>query len=143
VYQITEDGAREMTDWLSELVAEPAKEYPQFMAGLSFLPALAPEDATEALRQRSQALEIRLAQHRAALRTATDAGLPRLFSIESEFETAMADAELHFVQGLLKELADGALEGLDMWRGFYGDEQRGPPALPQLSLPVAEVDELD
>src|SRR5277367_2422049 len=34
VYDITDLGSREVTDWLSELVGVPAKEYPQFLAGL-------------------------------------------------------------------------------------------------------------
>jgi DNA-binding PadR family transcriptional regulator len=142
VYEITDDGAREATDWLSELIAVPVKEYPQFMAGLSFLPALAPEDALDALRDRAQTLEIRLAQHRTGIRTAVDAGLPRLFELEAEYETAILDAELHFVQELLKDLVDGALDGLELWRGFYAEDARGGPAVPQLS-PAPGADEPD
>ena len=37
--QITDDGRGEMNDWMTELIGVPAKEYPAFMAGLSFLPA--------------------------------------------------------------------------------------------------------
>ena len=42
VYEITDDGAREMDDWLTELIGTPNKEYPAFMAGLSFLPPSIP-----------------------------------------------------------------------------------------------------
>src|SRR5271155_1648353 len=49
VQEVTDDGIRELTDWLTELVAVPAKEYPHFMAALSFLPALATDDALEAM----------------------------------------------------------------------------------------------
>ena len=57
VYEITDDGATEMTDWLTELIGTPAKEYPAFMAGLSFLPALDPDDALAALRRRAEMLD--------------------------------------------------------------------------------------
>ena len=50
VYEITDDGAREMDDWMTELIGVPAKEYPAFMAGLSFIPSLDPDDALVALR---------------------------------------------------------------------------------------------
>ena len=40
VYEITDEGAREMIDWMTELIGVPDKEYPKFMAGLSFLAAL-------------------------------------------------------------------------------------------------------
>ena len=33
---------REMNDWMTELIGVPAKEYPAFMAGLSFIPSLPP-----------------------------------------------------------------------------------------------------
>src|SRR5271154_1793574 len=51
VYEITPEGSREMVDWLTELISVPAKEYPQFMAGLSFIAALDPDDALRALRE--------------------------------------------------------------------------------------------
>src|SRR5277367_723182 len=86
VYEVTDDGIRELTDWLTELLTVPAKEYPHFMAALSFLPALCPDDALEALRSRALALEIKLTQLRAALRAGHDAGLPRLFELEGEYE---------------------------------------------------------
>src|SRR5580692_8221785 len=86
VYEVTEDGIRELTDWLTDLVAAPVKEYPHFMAALSFLPALDIDDALEAFRQRAMAIEMRLAQLRGVLRAAGDAGLPRLFELESEYE---------------------------------------------------------
>jgi DNA-binding PadR family transcriptional regulator len=45
VYRITDAGRIEAHDWLAELVSTPVKEYPAFEAGLSFLPALEPDEA--------------------------------------------------------------------------------------------------
>jgi DNA-binding PadR family transcriptional regulator len=122
IYEITEVGTREMIDWLSELVSEPDKEYLQFMAGLSFIAALDPDDALNLLRQRAQALEVRLAAHRGGLRAAADAGLPRLFGLESEFEERLLETELDFVRGLVKDIDTGALGGLDLWRRFAAED---------------------
>ena len=130
VYELTDAGARELTDWLTELIAVPTKEYPHFMAGLSFLPALDTQDALEALRHRALALEIRLTQIRAAFRAATDAGLPRLFELEGEYEERLMETELHFVRGLIKEIDDGSLDGLELWRAFNASASAiGPDAV--------------
>jgi DNA-binding PadR family transcriptional regulator len=121
IYGITDAGSREMTDWLTEMIGVPAKEYPEFMAGLSFIAALTPDDALAALRLRATALEMKLARIRGGTRAAADAGLPRLFMVESEFEEQLTETELHFVNGLVKDQASGDLEGLDMWRSFHTD----------------------
>jgi DNA-binding PadR family transcriptional regulator len=118
VYEITDIGVREMIDWLTELIAQPEKEYPAFMAGLSFLPALDPDEALDLLRQRAHALELRLAGHRGALRLAGEMGLPRLFELESEFEERLLETELDFVTKLVEDIEGGSLEGLDLWRSF-------------------------
>src|SRR5277367_3989791 len=81
IYEITDEGSREMDDWLTELIGTPNKEYPAFMAGLSFLPALDPEDAIAALRRRSEALAFKLSAVRGTRRAAREAGLPRLFDL--------------------------------------------------------------
>lgn len=43
VYGITDAGREEFLTWLRELLREPVKEYTQFAAGLSYLPALPPK----------------------------------------------------------------------------------------------------
>ena len=110
-YAITDAGAEEAMQWLAELIAIPQKEYPQFMAGLSFLPALPPEDVATLLRDRVEAIEMRLVLQRGAVATALEFGLPRLFGLEAEYEIAMAEAELGFVRSLLDDLDSGTLDG--------------------------------
>jgi len=121
IYEITEDGSREMVDWLTDMIGVPAKEYPQFEAGLSFMPALTPDDALAAFQLRANTLEIKLAQVRATLVAAREAGLPRLFMVETEFGEQLIATELHFVTGLIKDLRAGDLDGLDVWRSFHAD----------------------
>ncbi len=119
VYEITDDGAREMNDWMTELISVPAKEYPAFMAGLSFLPSLPPDEALDALRSRRDALKVKLAGMRGAMKAAQDAGLPRIFELETEYEEQQLQAELKFVSALVDEMESGALEGLEMWGMFH------------------------
>ena len=121
VYEITDAGAREMVDWLTELIGVPAKEYPQFMAGLSFLGALDPDDARRALHERADALAFKLAGLRGGIQAARKAGLPRLFELEVEYEEGQLEAELRFVKGLIHDIETRALDGIDMWRAFHDD----------------------
>src|ERR1700722_6686020 len=119
VYEITDDGSREMDDWMTELIGVPTKEYPVFMAGLSFIPSLPPDEALMALRSRADALKVRLAGMRGAMKAAHEAGLPRLFELETEYEEHQLASELKFVSGLIHEISAGTLEGLDLWRYFH------------------------
>jgi DNA-binding PadR family transcriptional regulator len=119
VYEITDDGAREMTDWMTDLIGVPTKEYPAFMAGLSFVASLPPDDALAALRARADALKVRLASMRGALKATKDAGLPRLFELEGAYEEHQLAAELAFVTELVDEMANGTLDGIELWRAFH------------------------
>jgi DNA-binding PadR family transcriptional regulator len=122
IYEITDEGSVEMTDWLTELIGTPNKEYPAFQAGLSFLPALDPDDALAALRHRAEALTMKLVALRGAMQAATDAGLPRIFELESEYEERTLSAEYAFVRALIEEMENGTLEGLELWRLFQTED---------------------
>ena len=122
IYEITDEGSIEMTDWLTELIGTPNKEYPAFQAGLSFLPALDPDDALAALRHRAEALSMKLVAMRGAMQAARDAGLPRIFELESEYEERTLSAEVAFVRALVEEMENGTLEGLEMWRLFQTED---------------------
>ncbi|HJV08348.1 MAG TPA: PadR family transcriptional regulator [Acidimicrobiales bacterium] len=133
IYEITDAGLRETADWLSELVAAPVKEYLQFEAALSLLPALPPEEALAALQQRAQTLEIEIAIHEGAIRAAESHGMPRLFALESEYVQVLRRAELEYVQLLVKDIESGQLTGIDQWQSWYApggerstDENSGP-----------------
>jgi DNA-binding PadR family transcriptional regulator len=121
IYEITDAGKREAVDWLSDLVSTPVKEFPQFEAALSFLPVLPPDEAVERLKERCFVLEVQLTQLRAVLAASTDAGLPRLFQLEGEYEQAVRAAELDYCRSLVKEIETGQLGGLEEWRTFSID----------------------
>src|SRR5215471_1478911 len=77
VYQLTDAGRVRLDDWMSELLAAPVKEYPQFEAALSLLPVLHPDHVLALLRERTRALEKKITMERFMLDTASKAGLPR------------------------------------------------------------------
>jgi DNA-binding PadR family transcriptional regulator len=118
VYRVTDAGRVELIDWLSGLLAEPAKEFTQFEAGLSLLPVLTPEDALRLLEERRKRLEVELVQAR-SVRGHIEPKLPRLFFIEAEYRWKLKEAELEWVEALIVDIASNKLEGLEMWRKFH------------------------
>jgi DNA-binding PadR family transcriptional regulator len=123
VYVLTEKGAGELVDWMSELLSAPAKEYPRFEAALSLMPVLPPHDVARLLEQRVERLGAEVAMLRSTLQGARQQGLERLFLIESEYEIAMREAELTWVISLV-ELIRGSRAFTRPWRAFHAPRSR-------------------
>ncbi|MFF6957132.1 hypothetical protein [Streptomyces sp. NPDC008317] len=88
LYGLTAEGRTEMHDWLADMVAVPAREYPAFESALSLIMALHPDEVAELLAERANTLEV----HSAALRGVLDkldGELPRIFVVETEFQAHM------------------------------------------------------
>ncbi|MFJ6087474.1 PadR family transcriptional regulator [Streptomyces sp. NPDC092369] len=118
VYGLTEAGRTEMTEWLSDLVAVPVKEYPIFETALSLIGALPPDEAVRLLEERLRSLDLEVASGRAALAKLCET-LPRIFLVEVEYQLHMAEAQAEWVRGLLAEIEKGSLSGVEGWRQFH------------------------
>ena len=118
VYRLTEAGRAELADWMTELLSAPVKEYPQFEAALSLMPALGPDEVLDCLRQRVSILEKAIESGRAQI-TGLLTTLPRLVVLETEYSLRMQQAELDWVRGLVSELEDGSLPGLADWHRWH------------------------
>ena len=123
VYGLTEAGRAEFLTWLRELLREPVKEYTQFAAGLSFVPALPPTEAAALLDERVRFLEKEVGEMRSRLDAVMEQGLPRLFLIEAEHELVLREAELGWVRELVREIQDGTLDGMPQWRSFHPEHE--------------------
>lgn len=120
VYRLTDDGLAELEARMRELVSRPEKEYPRFEAALSLLGVLAPDEVAQLLAERLARLDVEIAGERAALAEVVgNQGLPRLFLVETEYALAMKAAEAAWCRGLLAELTDGTLPGVDHWRRWH------------------------
>lgn len=118
IYGITEAGREEMTEWLSDLMAVPAREYPIFETALSLMGVLPPDEVERLLTERLNSLEVQAASARGGLEKLYET-LPRIFLVESEYQLHMAEAQAEWVRGLLKELREGTLPGVEEWRSFH------------------------
>ena len=134
VYTLTASGLDMLRDWMRELLREPAKEYPQFEAGLCLLPVLPPEETVALLRQRMLHLAGAISQmetHLAELARQDMSSLmseiemppllkgrkfPPLFVIETEYRLAMNRAELEFVSDLVCRIEQEGWGPVDLWR---------------------------
>ncbi len=135
VYQLTPAGQAELDDWMSTLIAEPVKEYPQFEAALAELAVIPPSRVLPLLRERVAALEKHISELRAEV--AGLSWLPRLFMLETEYHLAMQDAELAWVRALAAEFGDGSFPGLSAWQ-YMHDHGELPPEMSGLNDQLPE-----
>jgi DNA-binding PadR family transcriptional regulator len=134
VYELTAPGLDMLRDWMRDLLREPAKEYPQFEAGLCLLPVLPPDEVAALLRQRMlfltgaiSQMETQLAELARQEMEALMAGseippllkgrkFPPLFTVETEYRLAMNRAELDFVSDLVCRIEQENWGPADLWR---------------------------
>lgn len=108
VYALTEAGREVLRTRLLRLLAHPDPDSTLLVAALSFVAALATDEAVVALRSRVEALTRSVADLDAAI-ASVPASLPRLLLVESEYERTRLEAEHSFVAGLIEDLETGRL----------------------------------
>jgi DNA-binding PadR family transcriptional regulator len=115
VYRPTESGRTTLDGWLREILSTPSREFPEFPVALAALAYLTPEQAAGYLEERSRELRARLRRADSDARQAEGMGLPRLFTLEDEYQNAITGAELRWVDGLVEELRSGILTWDRAW----------------------------
>lgn len=107
-YAITDEGRRAAEEWTAAMLSTPRRDFPEFTAGLAYLPVLTPDQAAEALNTRLDALTRELAELDASVEAVVDT-LPRLVLIESEYMDTHLRADIEWVRALLDDLRAGRL----------------------------------
>jgi DNA-binding PadR family transcriptional regulator len=105
-YALTDAGREEARSWLRELVEVPQHEYPHFVAALSLIAALPPNEVVELLGRRRQRLAELRGQIRDQIHSALARGVQPLFLVEEEYRLALLDAESSFVEGFIERIDD-------------------------------------
>lgn len=107
VYEITDAGMEALTDRVRELVAVPAREFPEFVAALAHIGTLDTGTAADAVDDRVGALEARTAEivalHEAGVTSA--AGYAAAF----DYLLASLQAELSWLRRFATSLRSGRL----------------------------------
>ena len=134
-YTLTSSGREYLRDWMHEILAEPAKEFPQFEAGLCLLPVLPPDETVTLLRDRAIRLAETIAQMKLQLTTIAGQDLsamvspeeklpspllgrkfPAIFLVENEYRLALLSAELDFVNDLVRRITEEGWGPVELWR---------------------------
>lgn len=121
-YDITREGETEMRDWLRQILSAPVKEFPQFEAGLSLLPALPPEEAADVLETRVAFLKQDVGQLKKGLQQVKSMGLAPLFAIETEYRLAGLETEWRFVQTLIERIRRDGCGFLKEWKQWHAEK---------------------
>ena len=108
IYRITPAGQSEFLDTIRSMVTTPRRESSEFLAAMSFLVHLDPEEAAQPLTERIQKLQTEIGQLSARLASAS-AHVARIHLIESEYLLTMLKSELGWVKGLEKDILSGKL----------------------------------
>jgi DNA-binding PadR family transcriptional regulator len=126
VYALTGAGRAELRDWLRELVEEPQHEYPSFVAALSLIAALPPDEVTGLLRRRLGHLDRQLAEARTLISMSVASGVPALFLVEEEYRAALLAAESGFISRFIEQITDPATDWISLWAGFHHENAPEP-----------------
>jgi DNA-binding PadR family transcriptional regulator len=130
-YQITADGLAELRDWMAELLSVPEDERSGFVAALSEAGILPPDEVIELLTARLTTLDKANAAQQDDLKVWVER-LPRVLLIEAEYQLAMRVAQSQWLRGLLTELVEGTISGIDGWRRMH-ETGEVPPELIELN----------
>lgn len=117
IYELTPSGAERCRTWLGELLGTPAKEYPEFEAALSLLPAMPPDEAIALLEARGVRLAEMAEELRASIEAASQVVEP-LFLVEVEYRVMRFEAERQFVEDLVGRIKRDA-GYVRTWRSFH------------------------
>ena len=114
VYAITEAGRLVAREWLREMLSDTGGQYPEFIAALSIVFGLPPEEAREQLEARAKRIAEQLSESERQLE-ATPPGLPRLFVLEEEYRRTMLGAELDWLLAVIEDLKAKRLDWSEEW----------------------------
>ena len=108
VYELTDAGRSQAREWLEAMLSIPRNEFPEFPAALSFAMLLGPAELLALLERRAASLREELARLDRELGGEYD-HLPRVTLLESEYQRAVAAAELGWVDAVGAALRSGSL----------------------------------
>lgn len=112
-YEITPEGRLALSERVSEILAAPINEYPEFPVAIGEAHNLPTGTVTELLENRLTLLRANLAFVREGLNGLRTRDLPREYFLDAEYIEAFTAFETEWVERLLADLESGALS----WSG--------------------------
>jgi hypothetical protein len=134
---------------MTALLSVPEDERSGFVAALSEAGILPPDEVIELLTARLTTLDKANAAQQDDLKVWVER-LPRILLIEAEYQLAMRVAQSRWLRGLLTEMVEGTISGIEGWRRMH-ETGEVPPELVELNeqarrgwdeTPPGDVDDL-
>lgn len=113
VYGLTESGRDAFAHRVRDMLAMPAREYPEYVVALAGANDLDREDAIEQLNMRIINLEGEVAKSRAVVNQLIEMNLPQLYWIEYQYSYHQQKSELDWTKKLVEDLTSGRIPWVD------------------------------
>jgi len=108
-YRINAAGEAALTKWLRNLIADPKPVPSEFMACISFLVYLSPQEAMAQLETRAARLAQEIVRIEGFIESMVNVA-GRINLIEDEYRKAMLQAEMDWIRGVVAEIRVGSLD---------------------------------
>lgn len=108
-FRITDQGRLALTERITEMLASPAAEYPEFPLAIAQAHNLPLDEVRACIRTRIKRLTVERHQYEDGAATVRGRGVPRRFWIDVEYQQAMCDAAISWLEHLLDDLGSGGL----------------------------------
>ncbi len=112
-YEITEAGQLALAERISEIVATPTNEYPEFPLSIGEVHNLPRRTVIQLLTNRVSLLRADLEFAEKRLEATRARGVERRYLLDTEYSAAMARVEIDWVERLVHDLESGALPGVE------------------------------
>jgi DNA-binding PadR family transcriptional regulator len=109
-YRITESGQLALSERITEIIASPVNEYPEFPLGVAEAHNLSKGVLVELLGRRRVQLISDLDRLSGGLTDVRAKAVPQKFWLDITYQKAMVSAEIAWLDGLVKDLESGTLE---------------------------------
>ena len=107
-YRLAQSGESELLERLRAAIATPGPGSTDFMACVSFLVYLDPDDARQQLEARARKLDADIDRHKGRMRELAER-IGRIHLVEVEYWLAMQRAEVAWVRGIVEDIRNGQL----------------------------------
>lgn len=103
-YEITEAGRLILTERITDMLANPVNEYPQFPLAIGEAHNLPAENVVELLSHRLDDLRSHREFLASAVATVTEKGVERKYWLDLSYQQAMLQAELCWIENFIDEM---------------------------------------
>lgn len=109
IYEITDAGRTTARAWLTEMLAVPKQEFPQFPAALSHVLMLPAKEVPDILERRLDAVTKQVHDLETLLADQAEGGLDRVGLLEFEYLHTLAQAEAAWLRAVIDDVDGGRL----------------------------------